>query len=166
MTTPVSIVAGFPEDQRPAAAGLFWQAFSGKLGKVLAPDTKALRLLERILDPRFAICALFPDGRLAGMAGYKTDNGALTGGGLKEMAAVYGAFGGFWRGLVLDVLDRKTEPDILLMDGIFVSEAARGQGIGGALLEAVCDEARRRGLARVRLDVIDTNPRALRTRRI
>ncbi|WP_428651515.1 GNAT family N-acetyltransferase [Roseibium sp.] len=160
MTADVRIVAGFPENQRPVAARLFWQAFSGKLGKVLAPEAKALCLLERILDPRFAISALTPDGRLTGMAGYKTGDGALTGGGFKEMAAVYGLFGGLWRGLLLDMLDRETEPDILLMDGIFVSADARGKGVGGRLLEAVCEEARGRSLARVRLDVIDTNPRA------
>ena len=38
--------------------------------------------------------------------------------------------------------------------------AARGQGVGTALLKAIIAEGRRRGYAEVRLDVIDTNPRA------
>ena len=46
------------------------------------------------------------------------------------------------------------------MDGIFVAESARGRGIGGTLLKAIGEEARQRSLTRVRLDVIDTNPRA------
>jgi ribosomal protein S18 acetylase RimI-like enzyme len=160
MTTDFSISGGFPEDQRKAAALLFWQAFSGKLGKILAPEQKALRLIERILDPTHAICALGPEGNLIGMAGFKSPEGAFVDGTLKDMTAEYGHFGGLWRGLLLDFLERKTEPDILLMDGIFVDEAARGSGVGTALLEAICSEAHRQKLSRVRLDVIDTNPRA------
>lgn len=160
MSAKISILAGFPEDQRPVAARLFWQAFSGKLGKVLAPEDKALRLVERILNPEFAISAADEDGRLLGLAGYKTSDGALAGGSLADMTAVYGMFGGLWRGFLLDVLERKIEPDCLLMDGIFVAETARGQGIGGTLLKAIGEEARQRSLSRVRLDVIDTNPRA------
>jgi ribosomal protein S18 acetylase RimI-like enzyme len=160
MTTEFSISGGFPEDQRKVAALLFWQAFSGKLGKILAPEEKALSLIERILEPDHVISALSPEGKLVGMAGFKSPEGAFVDGALKDMTAIYGHFGGLWRGLLLDLLERETEPDILLMDGIFVAEAARGSGIGSALLEAVCEEARRRNLSRVRLDVIDTNQRA------
>jgi GNAT superfamily N-acetyltransferase len=160
MSADILISPGFPEDRRPAAAHLFWQAFSGKLGKVLAPEKKALQLIERILDPAFAISAVDREGQLLGLAGYKTADGALAGGSLADMTAVYGVFGGLWRGLLLDVLERNIEPDCLLMDGIFVAESARGRGIGGTLLKAVGEEARRQSLSRVRLDVIDTNPRA------
>jgi len=41
-----------------------------------------------------------------------------------------------------------------------VAPEARGSGVGTALLDAIVDEARRRGYAQVRLDVVDTNPRA------
>jgi len=41
-----------------------------------------------------------------------------------------------------------------------VSEAARGQGVGSALLSAIRGKAITLGYCKVRLDVIDTNPRA------
>jgi ribosomal protein S18 acetylase RimI-like enzyme len=151
---------GFPQTERPVAVRLFWQAFAGKLGRVMAPEDKALAFLERVINPEFAVSALSADGRLLGLAGFKTEQGALIGGGLGDMTAVYGLFGGTWRGLLLDTLERETEDGSLLMDGIFVAEEARGRGIGGALLEAVFTEARSRKLSRVRLDVINTNPRA------
>ena len=160
MSPDILISPGFPEDQRPVAARLFWQAFSGKLGKVLAPEEKALRLIARILNPAFAISALDREGQLLGLAGYKTADGSFAAGNLDDMTAVYGQFGGLLRGVFLEVLERRIEPDCLLMDGIFVAESARGRGIGGTLLNAIGEEARRRSLTRVRLDVIDTNPRA------
>ena len=164
MTAPVDqqfhIVSGFPENQRVTAAALFWQAFSGKLGKILAPDDKALFLIARLLDPDFAISALDEDGGLIGMAGFKTKEGALVAGSLSDMTAVYGLFGGLWRGIVLDLLERDPEPGLLLMDGIFVGAEARGLGVGTALLNEICSAAVARGCSRVRLDVIDTNPRA------
>lgn len=151
---------GFSEEHRKRAALLFWQAFSGKLGKFLGPDERALSFFESVLNPEFSLSAVAPDGRLLGIAGFKTSEGALADGKLKDTAAVYGWFGGLWRGLLLECLARDLEPDTLLMDGIFVSEEARGQGVGSVLLEAICAEARSRDLKKVRLDVIDTNPRA------
>ena len=46
------------------------------------------------------------------------------------------------------------------MDGIAVDAAAWGRGIGTRLLDAICDHARDLDKTSVRLDVIDTNPRA------
>lgn len=46
------------------------------------------------------------------------------------------------------------------MDGIFVAERARGQGVGTLLLRAIKRKAEQQGFAQVRLGVIDTNPRA------
>jgi len=151
---------GFPEDQRNTVATLYWQAFGGKLGKVLRPEEKALRFVAQSLNPAFALSVVAPDGTVLGVAGFKTSKGALADGGLRDLAAVYGWPGAIWRGLVLSLLERKVGAEMLQMDGIFVSDAARGTGIGSALLDAVFAEARARGLNGVRLDVIDTNPRA------
>ena len=46
------------------------------------------------------------------------------------------------------------------MDGICVSREARGMGLGTALLRAIKDEASAQNCDDVRLDVIDSNPRA------
>jgi len=151
---------GFPETQRARAAELFWQAFSGKLGKVMKPEDKALAWVENVLDPDFAISAVDGTGTLLGLAGYKTHEGALVGGDLSDLAKACGWAGALWRGLLLSVLDRDVEKQLLLMDGIFVAGEARGRGVGTALLDAIVEEARAQGKAGVRLDVIDTNPKA------
>ncbi len=156
----IRIQKGFAPEHRREAAKLFWNAFSGKLGKILAPEDKALRFIENILGPDCCLSAITPDGDLLGLAGFKTSDGAFSSGGLADLQTEFGTFGGLWRGLLLSLLERKIEPGEFLMDGIFVHPDARGQGIGTLLMEAVFDEARRRGDRSIRLDVIDTNPRA------
>ncbi|NDJ53018.1 MAG: GNAT family N-acetyltransferase, partial [Chloroflexi bacterium] len=52
------------------------------------------------------------------------------------------------------------ETGTLLMDGIVVDGSMRGQGIGSRLLDAILDYARMHDYEKVRLDVVDTNPRA------
>ncbi|WP_377509101.1 GNAT family N-acetyltransferase [Octadecabacter sp. R77987] len=156
------ISAGFPERDRARIAALYWEAFGQKLGRVMGPRDRALQFFEGVLDPAHAICAHDDSGGLLGVAGFKTHTGALVGGGMRDMAHVYGWFGSLWRIALLALLERDTENDRFLMDGIFVAPAARGQGVGTALLDAIADKARTRGHGEVRLDVIDTNPRARR----
>lgn len=156
----VEIRRGFAPENRGKAATLFWNAFSGKLGKILGPDDKALAFIEKTLDPDFSFSTLSKDGKLLGLAGYKTSGGAFAGGSLSDLTGVYGHLGGWWRGLLLELFERDLEPGELLMDGIFVHPDARGMGVGTLLLEEIFAEARRRGDRSVRLDVIDTNPRA------
>ena len=49
-----------------------------------------------------------------------------------------------------------------LLEDLFVEAAARGTGLGRALLEATIDRARARGCRRVELDVNERNDPALR----
>lgn len=160
MSAGFTIKRGLAPHHRDLAAALYWQAFRGKLQNVLGPDDKALRFLRRMIDPGFALSAVSERGELLGVAGFKTAEGALIGGGLRDLRDPYGWFGAIWRGVALSLLERDTVTATLLMDGIFVAEAARGQGVGTALLDAIKAEAMARDLSSVRLDVIDTNPKA------
>ncbi|MEM7613494.1 MAG: GNAT family N-acetyltransferase [Pseudomonadota bacterium] len=156
---PLTLTDGFRPDQRGTATALFWEAFRGKLAPILRPEDKALRFLNRVADPSHTISATSGD-TLLGIAGYKTTQGAFIGGELSDLTAIYGRLGGLWRGLALTVLERNVAAGTLLMDGIMVGKDARGQGVGTALLDAIKAKARTLGCTSVRLDVIDTNPRA------
>lgn len=155
-----SICVGFSPTQRDEVVWLYWDAFKDKLGLVMKPELKALEFLEMVADPDHAISAIAPCGTLLGIAGYKTKDGNFIGGDLKELRSVYGRFGGLWRGLFLSLLERQIETGVLLMDGIFVRPSARSQGVGSALLIAIKEKAASLGCSKVRLDVIDINPRA------
>lgn len=160
-TAPVTTLSeGFAEAERPRVAALYWEAFARKLGRVLGPADLAQAFLANAMDPGFAIVARDADGRIMGLAGYKTADGALVSGGFVELSRAYGRLGAMWRGALLSLIARPVAPGVLLMDGICVAAEARGQGVGAALLDAIKRHAQAGGMTHVRLDVIDTNPRA------
>jgi ribosomal protein S18 acetylase RimI-like enzyme len=153
------IALGFLDADRPAIAALYWEAFGQKLGRALGPRDRALRFIEGALSPDHAVCA-WDNGRLLGVAGFKTHQGALVGGTFGDMARVYGRLGAVWRLGLLALLTRDTENARFLMDGLFVAPHARGRGVGTRLLAAIAEEARARGYREVRLDVVEENRRA------
>lgn len=154
------IAKGFDIADRPAIAALYWEAFGQKLGRALGPRDRALRFIEGVLSPDHAVCAWDEDGRLLGVAGFKTYQGSLVGGDFADMARVYGRLGALWRLGLLALLSRDTDNVRFLMDGIFVAPWARGRGVGTRLLDAIAEEARLRGYREVRLDVVEDNTRA------
>ena len=156
----IQIHHGLPDRLRDDAARLYWQAFGAKLGRVLGPEPLAYALLGRVMRADHAIVALSQDGALIGLVGFKSPGGAFAGGELADLRSVYGTFGAVWRAGLLWLLERDLDNDRFLMDGICVADTARGQGVGTALLDAICAEGRSRGYPSVRLDVIDVNPRA------
>lgn len=157
----VELRLGLPEALRPEAARLYWLAFGGKLGGLLGPEARALRYLEFTLRADHAICAVSPDEtRLYGVAGFKTPDGSFAGGTLADMQGAYGVMGAAWRSWTLSRLSREVDNLRFLVDGICVAPEARSQGIGTALIEALCQEGHRRGYGEIRLEVVDTNWRA------
>jgi len=156
----VTIFSGLHAHQRARAAQLYWEAFGGKLGRVLGPDARALAFFERVIRADLCLSAVDADGALVGIAGFKTPSGSFAGGSWADLLAVYGAFGGRWRGLVLRLLSSDVDNDRFLVDGICVALAHRSKGIGGQLLVALCHEAVARGYPSVRLDVVVENRRA------
>ena len=156
----LTIRQGFAEADRAEVAALYWQAFGPKLGRVLAPEPKALAFVARVMRADHALAAYDQAGRFLGAAGFKSRSGAFVGGRPGDLSAIYGWFGGRWRAVFLNLLARNVENERFLMDGLFVRYDCRGRGVGSALLQAVVAEAARRGYREVRLDVVDNNPRA------
>lgn len=154
-----TIEQGLRPCHRDPAAVAYWDAFSRKLRFPLGRSQKGIAFIRRVLDPSHAISAVSSHGEFLGVAGFKTPSGAFVGGHFADLAGIYGTFSAMVRGLV-GVLERRCDDRTLLMDGIVVAPAARGLGVGTALLAAIEQHAVGLRLEQVRLDVIDTNPRA------
>ncbi|MDM7932465.1 GNAT family N-acetyltransferase [Tabrizicola sp.] len=156
----VTIFAGLHTHLRPKAARIYWEAFGGKLGRVLGPEPRALAFLERVIRADLCLSAVDESGALVGMAGFKTPSGSFAGGNWSDLIAIYGPVGGRWRGWLLRALSQDSDNDRFLIDGICVDRKHRGKGIGTHLLAALYDEAAARGYRSIRLDVVDANWRA------
>jgi ribosomal protein S18 acetylase RimI-like enzyme len=156
----VTVFRGLHAELRPQAARLYWEAFGGKLGRVLGPDERALRFFQRVIRGDLCFTAVDAAGQLLGIAGYKTPSGSFAGGTWADLTEVYGHWGGRWRGAVLWSLGREVDNDRFLIDGICVARAHRGKGVGSQLLAALYQEAADLGYGAVRLDVIQDNFRA------
>lgn len=151
---------GLPEGYRAEAARLYWQAFGGKLDHVLGPEQRAIAFLTRVLRQDHCLYVADTQGRLIGIAGFKTTAGGFASGSGQDLRAIYGVFGAAWRQGVMRLLQSEMDNDRFLVDGICVARAWRGKGVGSALIEALIEEARLRGYSAIRLDVIDANVRA------
>ena len=160
MSAGWTIQLGLPNPLRTEAARLYWQAFGGKLGVLLGPEPRAIAYLARVIRPNNVIVALDDKGQLLGLAGFKTPQGGFASGNGRDLQEAYGIVGGFWRARLLGLLSNEVDNANFLLDGICVAAGMRGMGLGGALMEAICAEALRRGYAAVRLEVIDSNWRA------
>jgi ribosomal protein S18 acetylase RimI-like enzyme len=156
----VTIRRGLLPDQIAPAARLYWEAFGGKLGTVMGPEPRALRFVALAMQPDHCFSATGPDGRLLGIAGFKSPFGAFVGGHSRDLRAAYGVLGAVWRSAALWTLSHQVDNHRFLIDGISVTREARGQGIGSALLQALYREGRERGYPSIRLEVVDTNWRA------
>jgi ribosomal protein S18 acetylase RimI-like enzyme len=156
----VTIFSGLHSHLRADAARLYWEAFGSKLGRVLGPDPQAMAFFQRVIRTDHCLAALDDTGGLIGIAGFKTSSGSFAGGGWEDLIAIYGHYGGRWRGCILWALNRETDNDRFLVDGICVARNQRGKGVGSLLLAGLYDEAARRGYRSIRLDVVDANWRA------
>lgn len=156
----VHLQLGLPEALRSEAAALYWQAFGGKLGRVMGPEPLALAFLARVIRPDHVFVALDDAGALLGLAGFKTPQGSFAGGSWADLVAIYGLSGFLWRAPLLALLSREVDNDRFLLDGICVAPEARSHGLGAALLAEIDGAARARGYGYVRLDVVDANWRA------
>lgn len=161
----ITFQQGFSDSQLDTAVSLYDIAFGAKLGVAIRSDVKRQAFLCKSLLPNYAISAM--DGeKLVGLAGFHTAAGSLTGGfpsgmaGYRQFISQLGFLRGHWAMLILALYERKAAEGQLLMDGISVDPTYRGQGIGGRLLEEIVRYATENGYNSVRLDVIDTNPRA------
>ncbi|MFD7747876.1 GNAT family N-acetyltransferase [Streptomyces sp. NPDC059698] len=155
----VTVRRGVPAGTERRVAELYWDAFGRKLGPALSPASKAVPFIAAHLNTDRAVCALL-DGQLVGLAGYHHGGRSLTGGSARAVLRAYGRLRGLHRLLLLALFERRPAPGQLVMDGIAVDPAVRGRGVGGLLIEEVAAVATEQGCREIRLDVIDTNPRA------
>lgn len=157
--TEVTITRGIPAGKRRAVASLYWDAFGAKLRPALGDRVRGERFIASVLNAEQVFCAQV-DGAVLGVVGFYAGREGAIGFSYRELARQGSPLTAPWRALLLAVLARKPDRRELLLDGLSVSPAARGTGIGTQLIAAAVAEAQRQGKQAVRLSVVDSNPRA------
>jgi ribosomal protein S18 acetylase RimI-like enzyme len=158
----LQILHELPVQYRAYAAALLYEAFRRKLDPAGQRSILSRTLIEKHLRPDLTTIALVGD-QVMGVAGLKYQGQRFLAPRLRDHLAHFGR----WRGLIqwyyyVNVFAGMPPADALMIDALAVSSAARGQGIGTALIEAVCVLAQRRHCRSVCLDVVNTNPQARR----
>ena len=163
--TDVVIEHGLPDELRAQAVEVFEDAFGTKMQMAVRDRQKRMAFMAQAYRGPNAIVAR-RGGRLLGMAGLSTRGVPYDGGlvdiswDLRPYVDLLGWAGAAWAVWGLRLGDHSPKPDELYLDGLAVAAEMRDQGIGTRLLAEVHELARRNGKRFVRLDVIDTNPRA------
>lgn len=162
MTETLTIQQGFKDELRVSAARLYDEAFGSKLGLAIKDQDSRIAILSEGFNPENSLVAL-EDGEVVGIAGFNTGRCSLTSGiTFRVLKKHLGLFGAVWTALLFSMFERKPGEKQLLMDGLSVSARMRGMGIGTKLLTELKTFAKNEGYESIRLDVIDTNPGALR----
>jgi ribosomal protein S18 acetylase RimI-like enzyme len=154
----VTIEPLLPEQARMAAAELYWDAFGRLLRPVLGTSPRAVEVLADGIDPRRGIAAMDGD-TLVGVVGLHYKQHAFTRLTARSLLRHYGVRG-VPRLLPLVLFNGRPDRDEMRLDGIAVREERRGQGIGSQLLREAARRAGILGIEVIRLEVVDTNPRA------
>lgn len=161
----VIIEHGLPDDLRDQAVDIFEDAFGSKMRMAVGDTEKRKAFMHQTYVAGNIIIAR-RGGTLLGMSGLSTKGapyaGGLMGGSwdFRPYRELLGWWGAIWAVWGNRMADHRPKADEVYIDGIAVSPEARGLGIGTRLLDEATAIARANGKRYVRLDVIDTNPRA------
>ncbi|USD64062.1 GNAT family N-acetyltransferase [Vibrio sp. SCSIO 43136] len=158
----ISIEQGWSRVHAIKVAQLYEEAFGRKFLLAIPSRAQRIEILAKSFQPDFSFVAI-KDGRIVGLAGFNVTSGSLTG-GIDAQGLINHL--GLWSGLracaIFGLYERAASKNQLVMDGIAVESDSRGAGIGSLLLDAIIAYATQEGYQSVRLDVIDSNPRAKR----
>jgi ribosomal protein S18 acetylase RimI-like enzyme len=161
----VAVELGLRDELRDQAVAVYEEAFGEKMRTAVRDQQKRMAFIERALVAANLLVARHGD-ELLGAAGLSSKGAPFAGGTLgsswdpRPYRDLLGWTGALWAVWGSRMADHEPTADELYVDGIAVASRARGLGIGTRLLAEIRQTARSHGKRYVRLDVIDTNPRA------
>jgi GNAT superfamily N-acetyltransferase len=161
----MEIIRPLPSEFAPAAARIFYDAFPLKVERLMIfPRSReqGLRIIEASIVPPTTLGAV-ADGELRGVCAYQDRDApsmALT---YRALRAEFGPWAAAWRaGMNLPDVWSNPALGTRRIEAVAVAGSARGKGVGSALLQEVEALARRDGMEALALEVVDTNPDAMR----
>jgi ribosomal protein S18 acetylase RimI-like enzyme len=154
----IDIAFPLDESQRSQAGLILYDAFRRKLQPLTGDPARTIPLLGAALNLEMVMGAVV-HGQLLGVAGLHSHEDRYAQFDLRSAVAAQGLLRGVRAWVMLNLFGRGSgcPAGELRIAALAVDAAARGQGVGSRLLEAIFDKARGEGLRAVRLEVVDTN---------
>ena len=157
----IEIQRGIPTSERHIAAEIYYHAFRAKLTPIIGGSEMAMIMLANGFEADLGLTA-FVGGHVVGIAGVHHQQRQFVRWRFADLAQHFGFLSASWRYGIASLFTRSPKSGELVMDGIAVTSAMRGRGIGTRLLEAVVAFGQAHHYDTVRLDVVNTNPDARR----
>jgi ribosomal protein S18 acetylase RimI-like enzyme len=161
----IVIERGLPDELRDQGVEIFEEAFGPKMRMAVRDREKRMAFMHRAYLADHVVIAR-RGVELLGMAALSARDVPYKGGLMgtswdpRPYRDLLGWPGALWAVWGMRLANYKPKGDELYIDGIAVAPPDRDHGIGTRLLEEAAAIALERGKRFVRLDVIDTNPRA------
>lgn len=157
----LQLVPGIPEEYRDQAVRIHAAAFGAKMLRLLGDDQRTHAFWRSVLTDEGNTVAVDGDsGRVLGLLSTTDVQHRAMAQPWQSARSAYGGLSAVWRLALLAPLQHKPKPGELHIEFLAVAPEARGLGVGGVLLTFAMQLAKIRGLDRVTLAVVATNPRA------
>jgi len=170
--TGIELIGPIPTELADQVADIYQQAFGHKFSGALWNQSDQRKVILASLDLRCGIVAvqkvdpkesLDQPAKVLGVVGFQHNQTSLTGKlGFRSLLNEVGLIKGLWAAVVFSLFERKAEKGQLVLDGIAVTTAARGKGVGTKLLKKMIQFAKENDYQTIRLDVIGDNEGAMR----
>ncbi len=159
----IEIKFGVPKNQRETVAKMFHESFGDKYDLMFGDETKTVAFVSACLDDSKTIVAL-KDDVAVGFSGLQHCGKSFIEDNAHEMVRVFG-LASFKVMLIRSMFVFKRmgiDNNELLLEALAVSAKERNKGIGQKLLQFTIDYAKSKKFSHLKLDVINTNPKAKR----
>lgn len=161
----ITTATTLPKAMKAEAAEIYYGEFKQKYdGLLMMPRTEeqALHVLQESMNSAMGIYAFNEQGRLVGLVGLGSQDRKFINYKWKLLMQEFGLLGAALRKLIKFFESGMLKTGQLRVEGIVVSNAFQGKGIGTTLMNAVFEQAQSWGFQSICLEVINTNPGARR----
>ena len=158
-TVSIQIQSGIPEQQRITVATIFYESFQDKFARLFGDHRKAIQLISLIIREDRILSALI-DGQVVGFAGLHYKGKHFLKFQITEIVRIYRLIALRVMLYFLITSFNVLNTNQLHLEVLAVNEHYRNHGIGTKLLHSTIAFAQQQGLSQIRLEVVNTNPKA------
>ncbi len=156
----VDYVDHLPGEFIAPALDLYFKALEDKLAPIFGTGEKAKNVVASHIATGNCFTAV-SDGILVGVMGIQSMEKKFLNPNFTKMLHTYGTISGMFRMGGLTIFHHGISRDEWYIDGIAVEQGSRGKGIGTGLMGFMEKTALKKGIQKITLEVINTNPGAL-----